>query len=152
MKTILALLLLLATLPAKARLGETFSQCVTRYGEELLSPGPGEPCGFLVGDIMVMVYFDDHGLADYLIFSRYRDPGITQEITDVQKEHLARINLGEDMTASHTTLTKRWKSKDGQLLAGDEPASGAFVITTHKGLLRRKAATTDADREALKGF
>lgn len=104
MKILILSLFLLMPALSHARLGETYDQCVARYGapaEEGTILVGGIP--FVKGDFIIIAYFNDDNICDALIIGRIAEDEISNNnITDLEQQELTRLNIGDNF--EHATI------------------------------------------------
>jgi hypothetical protein len=152
---ILAFLLALS-FPALARIGETYEQCVARYGAATSPPTKGS-ARFVKGGIIIMIDFSG-GIAQEIRFAGQSDPGSFsgKKLTDAQVQSILDANAAgspwKDITPNGGGLVgKELQREDGSAHAMWNYMSGTLMIESKASFdAKTAAAKASSDADAAK--
>lgn len=149
MKTILLLLVLAAS--AHGRIGETFDQCVTRYGPSLNDYGVRvfEKAGFRIG-----ITFHE-GKADVIAYKKMKKNiiGTADEISENEIIGLLQINAVRPWRKRQIiSMDREWETEEGDVLAFYGTMDHQLMVATKAALERLAAAKKAEEDKRLKGL
>lgn len=140
-------MLLLIASPASARLGETVQECLARYGEAIEADAEERTAAFVKSGFLVMVYFDDSGYCDKIIFIREDK----EAFSETQKDTLIAANLGEEIEPVDVGINEGWETPTGDL--GVYNVIQEVLIFRTKARLERDAKEKESkEKKALSDF
>ena len=151
MKTLIAFALLLAALPAYARLREDMPTCNQRYGEPQLVEGKQRTYQYFRSGLYIFVQFDDDGLAEMIGFQKKSSNMFMNEpLTETQIETLLEANLGPGY--EKLPFSEAWINEETKTRAIYDEIDEFFTVITFKANNRMLREQEAAQRKALEGF
>lgn len=152
MKILAALILL--TLPASARLGETKDQCIARYGKpDAISDA--DATVFKKNEFFIIIRFFE-GSADSINIRKFDSPASTRfgKLSDIEIKTLLEANGGGKKWVELDALgmSRQWKTQDENLSAWYSVMKGDLTVATKENLERNAKRMADEQQKALKGF
>lgn len=148
---------LLTTLSAVARLGETFDECTARYGKHVRISDDGEVYVFESGSFRIFIEFHE-GKADLIAYKRLAPTkdyvGKPIQMTTTEIHSLLDKNFGDSpWKTSHPDLYRvDYICEDKSMTATYSTLTGKLLVLTDKALQRvlaefKQAADKDKDVE-----
>jgi hypothetical protein len=140
---------------ARARIGESFAECVARYGTPVSVVQETKQAYFQVGALLVGAGFFD-GKCDFLYFSKGElgNVGIADEFSDTELKILMEASSNgqpwEKISGGFGKTT--WGSDAVDCLARYDALERHLIITTKDFLKREALRAEEEDKQKLKGF
>ncbi len=148
MKTILAFLVLFITSAAQARLGETFEQCVERYGTPVARDEAAGLAEFQKGNFKITLHFFD-GKSDTIDYKSTRPLNLEpDEIAAILKLY-GEWKEGLDNILFHQGRT--WTQASGTV-AMYRPTDFRITLYTKGYIDRKEAKEKTARAQGIKGL
>lgn len=149
MNRVLALLVA-ATLPASARLGESIEQCRKRYGNEIQANQHLRTAQFLAAGVQIWIQFR----GDTAVTVSYSRPAGWLErtsFTEVEIDTILKANQGDSPWEQDLFNPSKWVTRDLQRVAAKD-STGALTVSTVKEAQAAKEAEEAKQKAALKGL
>jgi hypothetical protein len=135
MKHQLALILLLAP-AAQARIDETLTQCLQRYGEPINPIVEGQPVHFLKDGIAIILHFNQNRRCDLAYFSRLDARNQIVPLTDHEIEMLLQVNIGEPLKSTKVADITLWNNIETRYKATYDHSGHVLMVSSADGFLR----------------
>lgn len=139
-----------------ARIGETFDQCVKRYGEPVKILKEDRSVAFRKGNMAIIAAMDKDKKCWAIFYQKCTDDGVPgEELDDTEITSLKSANAGSASWKANTAIefrSRSWKCDEKKLYASWHIFDRVLAITTEEW--RKSFAEKDAQekRERLKGF
>lgn len=146
----LHLLLFASLLPsaiAEARLGESFEECVARYGEPVQVIKSTKSGIFRKAGITIRIFFNSDGIADALHFKREEGPRLEKTEARV----IAKSNLGESALEDDKRSSLVWSDESGRV-GHFSVLDATLIVFTPEGGRRIVERGEQHAAEKLQGF
>jgi hypothetical protein len=153
--TINALAVLMLATTSYARIGETFEECVDRYGEPVNIVQETKQAYFEVGGLLIGAGFFE-GKCDFLYFSKSKlnGLGIGEKFSNTELTVLMEASSDgqpwDKMNSSFGALM--WQSDELDCFARYDSLEHYLIIATKDYMKREAEAKEEEDRNKLKGF
>lgn len=151
MKTFLLFSLLFFSSPLAARIGESYDECVARYGAPIQESEDDGVYVFEKAGYRVMVYFDDDWIADLILFNKGDEPPFA-ELSEREMEILLSVNVGSDLTESSEGASISWTNEATGAVGHYNPFQRGLIVASKAGMARLQGNTAAEERRALNGF
>lgn len=155
MKTLLTLLLLAAISSAEARINETLTQCVQRYGKPVAADATSAT--WVKEGIQIKAVFTDE-ICDWISYEKPAN-GLNETFSDVEIETLHAANFNGQWVRELSIANDEWRAEDNSMTCVYQAFTRIVEFKTRGRLVREKLeaeAKAQAERAAkkakLKGF
>jgi hypothetical protein len=157
MKTIavIVICILLSSLAAHARVGETFEQCVVRYGQPIKKDSESGEAIFYKAPYRLIAHFHE-GKADVVLYQKVSNPGevipIFAELDDDELTGLLDLyaTIWEALPVEEA-FYKGWQAKNG-LIAWYSGIEKYMVVSSSEGAKRFQERLKDQKAKDIKGL
>jgi len=133
MKSILSLLLLIVSMSVEARIGETYEECVDRYGNPIEQDDVSVV--FAKSGIMIVALFNADGICDFIFFQKRQ----TTDWSSEEVNTILKANLGSELKQGVDGSDPLWSNSKGVIATYNE-SRAVLTITTEAGMKRREDA------------
>jgi hypothetical protein len=150
MKTLL--ILILATIPALARIGETPEQCTARYGKPISDDGSVSV--YVKAGFIIVAQFHQGKAEMLLVGKQERDileKSIPMSAAEIKTVLDANAN-GSDWELVGKVIDQEWATKDKLIVAVYKPMDRQLTIATEACLTRSAAEKAAKEKQNLEGF
>ena len=146
--------LLIFSMPAYARIGETQEQCKQRYGIPVKVDSVQNMMGFKKSGFFIIIQFHD-GKADMIRFSKLEQNilGIATEMSENEIETLLKANGSKVWKQREViSMNREYETEDGVLFAQYDIMENTLMILTNGYIARHEAKNKAKEDDKLKEF
>lgn len=146
-------IVLLASVSAYARIGETLEQCIERYGDPLKNDSSNAM--FSKAGVYVYAHFFE-GKADMITFRKIEEDVLERPVELSQTEInvlLSSNGQGHEWAKQNSpSMDSDWKTDDGKVLAHYTFMDHVLIVATAEYMARAAAAKDAEEKEKLNSF